>query len=342
MNIRHDAKFNNTLPPGPPRLPIIGNLHQVGKYLHRSLHVLSTKYGPLMTLHLGTSTFLLVSSAEIVNEIVKQDFIFVDKPTQKGVEILLSGSSDIAFAPYDDYFKFVKKICAHQLLSSMKVRAFKFVREEETQRVVEEIKLACQGKTVVDLNKIFVMVNSSIVARSTFGRVRKYDCESVGKLVKKAIHFSIGFWVGDFFPYLGWMDVLIGNTRRLNDVGEELHTFLDRVIQDHQDFKLDERKYEEKDFVDILLDVQQDPTVDIRLTRENIKGLLLVSLESLHSFLTYDVLSNFKGTKTAASTLEWAMAELVKNPSKMKKAQEEVRRVVGHKSKHEKPPKALY
>ncbi|KAK2663631.1 hypothetical protein Ddye_002205 [Dipteronia dyeriana] len=31
--------------------------------------------------------------------------------------------------------------------------------------------------------------------------------------------------------------------------------------------------------------------------------------------------------------MEWAMAELVKNPSMMKKAQEEVRRVVGEKSK---------
>ena len=39
------------------------------------------------------------------------------------------------------------------------------------------------------------------------------------------------------------------------------------------------------------------------------------------------------GTGTTAATLEWAMAELIKNPSMMKKAQEEVRRVVGRKSK---------
>lgn len=39
------------------------------------------------------------------------------------------------------------------------------------------------------------------------------------------------------------------------------------------------------------------------------------------------------GTDTTATTMEWAMAELVKNPIVMKKAQEEVRRVVGEKSK---------
>jgi len=41
------------------------------------------------------------------------------------------------------------------------------------------------------------------------------------------------------------------------------------------------------------------------------------------------------GTDTTSSALEWAMCELVRNPMIMKKAQEEVRTVVGHKSKVE-------
>jgi cytochrome P450 len=39
------------------------------------------------------------------------------------------------------------------------------------------------------------------------------------------------------------------------------------------------------------------------------------------------------GTETTSTVLEWSMAELVKNPSIMKRAQEEVRRVVNKKSK---------
>lgn len=39
------------------------------------------------------------------------------------------------------------------------------------------------------------------------------------------------------------------------------------------------------------------------------------------------------GTDNNAAAMEWAMAELVKNPNLMRKAQEEVRRVVGNKSK---------
>ena len=39
------------------------------------------------------------------------------------------------------------------------------------------------------------------------------------------------------------------------------------------------------------------------------------------------------GGDSTSTTLEWVMAELIKNPSIMKRAQEEVRRVVGNKSK---------
>ncbi|KFK22859.1 hypothetical protein AALP_AAs61669U000100, partial [Arabis alpina] len=42
-----------TSPPGPPRLPIIGNIHLVGKNPHRSLADLSKTYGPVMSLKLG-------------------------------------------------------------------------------------------------------------------------------------------------------------------------------------------------------------------------------------------------------------------------------------------------
>lgn len=41
------------------------------------------------------------------------------------------------------------------------------------------------------------------------------------------------------------------------------------------------------------------------------------------------------GTDTSAATLEWAISELVRHPITMKKTQEEVRKVVGHKSKIE-------
>ncbi|KAJ7956143.1 Cytochrome P450 [Quillaja saponaria] len=76
-----------------------------------------------------------------------------------------------------------------------------------------------------------------------------------------------------------------------------------------------------EDFVDILLKHQQDGMLDFELTEDNIKAILMGMFVG--------------GSDTSSTALEWAFEELMKSPVAMKKAQEEVRRVVGIKSKVE-------
>ncbi|KAJ0819893.1 putative psoralen synthase [Helianthus annuus] len=81
---------NKNLPPSPPTLPVIGNLHQLGPLIHHSLHSLSQKLGgPLMLIHVGSVPTLVVSSAEAASEIMKtQDIKFANRPNVKMWKIL--------------------------------------------------------------------------------------------------------------------------------------------------------------------------------------------------------------------------------------------------------------
>ncbi|KAH9763648.1 cytochrome P450 71A22 [Citrus sinensis] len=91
-----------SLPPSPPKLPIIGNLHQLGLFPHRSLGALAQRYGPLMLLHLGKVPVLVVSSADAACEIVRtHDVIFANRPKLTPFVKLLNGCIDVSMAPYD-------------------------------------------------------------------------------------------------------------------------------------------------------------------------------------------------------------------------------------------------
>jgi hypothetical protein len=119
------------LPPSPPKLPIIGNLHQLGKLPHRSLQALSNKYGPLMFLYLGNAPTLVVSSADMAREIMKtHDIVYSNRPKTIAANMLLYGCKDVAFSPYGEYWRQARKICVLELLSLKSVQPFKYVWEE--------------------------------------------------------------------------------------------------------------------------------------------------------------------------------------------------------------------
>ncbi|CAN4106808.1 unnamed protein product [Withania somnifera] len=55
-------KKKKKLPPGPKGLPIIGNLHMIGKNVHHDLHKIAKKYGPIMNMRFGAVRVIVASS----------------------------------------------------------------------------------------------------------------------------------------------------------------------------------------------------------------------------------------------------------------------------------------
>ena len=123
------------LPPSPPGLPIIEHLHLIGSLLHVSLRGLARKHGPdVMLLRLGAVPNLVVSSSPAAEAVLRtHDHVFASRAYSPVTDILFYGSTDVAFCPYGEHWRQVKKIATTHLLTNRKVRSYRHVREHEVK-----------------------------------------------------------------------------------------------------------------------------------------------------------------------------------------------------------------
>ncbi|KAK1319769.1 Cytochrome P450 71A25 [Acorus calamus] len=308
------------LPPSPLKLPIIGHLHLIGPSPHQSLHDLSKKYGPLMYLQLGQVPTLVVSSPEYAQEILKtQDRVFASRPALKVPQLLLYGARDITFSPYGEFWRQVRKITTVHLLSSKRVKSYRVVREESVALMIQSIRNA---SGLVNLSDILYAFTTSIIARVTFGKefLRPGVTKRIHGLVNENMKLMSGLHLEDCFPGHNWLDFFTGLSGRISKNFHGWDSLFEEAIEDHIRAEGTVVDKGERDFVDVLLGLQMDENTkdDVSLTREDMKAIL----EDMFA----------AGTDTIFILLEWAMAELIKNPNAMNKAKEEIIQIMKGKS----------
>lgn len=151
------------LPPGPPKLPIIGNLHQLTSNktpIHHRLQELAKVYGPIMHLRLGEVSTVVISSPELAKAVMRtHDANFASRPELMVGKYLYSDSSDIALAPYGEYWRQVRKIATLELFTARRVQSFRAIREEEGNNLVKFIATkAAQGCSVNLSERLFGLI----------------------------------------------------------------------------------------------------------------------------------------------------------------------------------------
>ncbi|XP_050375483.1 flavonoid 3'-monooxygenase-like [Argentina anserina] len=316
---RTSKRHSLPLPPGPKPWPLVGNLPQLGPFPHHSLAELALKYGPLMHLRLGYVDVVVAASASVAAEFLKtHDANFSSRPPNSGAKHLAYNYQDLVFAPYGPRWRMFRKISSVHLFSGKALDDLKHVRQEEIAVLAHA--LANAGSKVVNLAQLLNLctVNALgrvMVGRRVFGDGNGGDDPKADEFKSMVVEMMVlagVFNIGDFIPSLEWLD-LQGVASKMKKLHKRFDDFLTAIVEDH---KKSTGKAAHVDMLTTLLSLQENADGEgAKLTDTEIKALLLNMFTA--------------GTDTSSSTVEWAMAELIRHPQMLARVQKELDDFVG-------------
>ncbi|XP_059456426.1 geraniol 8-hydroxylase-like [Corylus avellana] len=309
------------LPPGPKPFPIIGNiLDLVGNQPHRAVSKLSKTYGPLMTLKLGSMTTIVISSPDLAKQVLqKYDHIFSGRTIPDAVRALNHHKFSMVWLhPTSSRWRNLRKVSAAQIFASQRLDSTQAIRRKKVQQLVDHVKEICNSGQVVDIGGATFTTSLNAISNTLFSKDLADYCSIASheflEIILGAMEEAGRPNVADYFPALRFVDPQ-GVRRRLKIYFRNCFRTLDGIINERLQLRASSSKgsHASSDVLDSLLDVTQEDNSE--LSRDDIRHLLL------DLFIA--------GIDTTSSTVEWAMAELLRNPEKMAKARKELEDVLG-------------
>ncbi|KAL8485842.1 hypothetical protein ACS0TY_027945 [Phlomoides rotata] len=306
---------NQNLPPGPKPWPIIGNLHLVGSIPHQSFHYLSQKYGEIMLLRFGKFPVLVASSPNMAKEFLKvHDADFASRPLLAAGKYTSYNYSDMSLTPYGPYWRQARKIYLSEVFNAKKIKFFEQIRVQEARNFLSRL-LPLSGKPVVlrdQLQRYTLSTICRMLSRDVYFTSSEED--ELRGMVDEWFFLAGVFNIGDWIPWLSFLD-LQGYVKRMKVLNKKIDRVFNYVIDEHLAKRAKDKDFVAKDIVDVFLQISEDPNLDVQLTKDCVKALIQNLIVG--------------ATDTSATTIEWAINEVLRHPHIIKKAKEELDRIIG-------------
>ncbi|KAK7327809.1 hypothetical protein VNO77_21900 [Canavalia gladiata] len=312
------SKRGLTYPPSPkPRLPFIGHLHLLKLPLHHSLLRLSKTYGPLYSLYFGSMPTVCVSTPEFFKLFLQtHEASHFNTRFQTSAIKRLTYNNSVATVPYGPYWKFIRKLIMNDLLNSSTVQKLRPLRTHEMLKLLRVLAKNAETREPLDLTGELYKWTSSTISMMMLG-----EAEEIRDITGEILKIFGEYNLSDFIWPL--KKLRVGEyEKRTEDIFNRFDPLIENVINKRQEMR---RKRKERNgqiegddtvvFLDTLLEFADDPTMEIQISKDQIKGLIVDFFSA--------------GTDSTAAATDWTLAELINNPRVLQKAKEEVDRVVG-------------
>ncbi|KAJ0973938.1 hypothetical protein J5N97_015903 [Dioscorea zingiberensis] len=272
---------------------------------HTPPHSLSKSYGPLFRLRLGLCQCRCRLIGRAIASLFSRslDSNFSNRPPNSGAEHIAYNYQDLVFCTvWSPVAQSPATLCALHLFSTRALEDFRHVREEEVALLAGVLEKA-RGMPV-NVGKAVNSCATNALARATVGRrvfmeAEEGEAGEFKEMVVELMRLAGVFNVGDFVPWLRPLDVQ-GVVRKMKKLHKRYDEFFDGIIKEHRRVAGGDGGGGGGAAAGDLLSVMlgwEDEEGGGKLSDTDIKALLLNLFTA--------------GTDTTASTVEWALAELI-------------------------------
>lgn len=202
------------LPPGPPRLPIIGNLHQapsVRAWVTYQKWI--EEYGPIVSADFAGTTVIVLGDYQTARELLdKRGNMYSSRPRMVMASELVCRNKNMLFKQYTPDFLLHQRISA-SVLSPRASSCYTPIQDLESKTLLHNLLTSASSNPdsiVADFANIFEIMSASIVYSTTFGlRIltgHEWQIETSHECVQNIVKAGqVGAWIVDALP---WLNVL--------------------------------------------------------------------------------------------------------------------------------------
>ncbi|CAK9323100.1 unnamed protein product [Citrullus colocynthis] len=129
------------LPPGPPRWPVVGNLLQLSFSAHESFTKLAAKYGPIMTLQLGSMKTVVISSSTAAREIFKNhDAPLSGRMIYEAMKGDHGTEGSLITSQYGPHWRMLRRLATSEFFVTRQLEATKHVRRRCIDTMIRHVE----------------------------------------------------------------------------------------------------------------------------------------------------------------------------------------------------------
>ncbi|XP_074290872.1 geraniol 8-hydroxylase-like [Silene latifolia] len=270
-----------------------------------------------MYLKQGQLPTVVLSSASVVEEAIrKHDLTFSNRTVIDAICALDHHDNSAIFLPPTSKWRNLRKLSNSHMLSARKLDASRNIRENKVRDLCSYVQKCTDTGAVVNIGQVGFDVILNVMSTTLFSLdladpVSELSC-SFRKTFRHIIE-ELGMPnLGDFFPIMKKLD-LQGIRRRTSIHFRKMLDVFNQIIEQRLRDRCSPNYVRCDDVLEALLDIKPNQA-------EYIEPSAIA-----HLFMDLIVAA----TDTTSTTFEWAMAELIHNPSKLKILQAELQEMVG-------------